>query len=88
MREATRLEGLYGAESRTVPAYEMLGDLLLQLNQPKRALAVYTAALKERSTNHLNSFRPKSVNKKQAARQDQMEMAEFLPQAAPVLDAC
>jgi len=47
MRAATRKEESYSVESRTVPAYEMLGDLLLELNQPEQAVAAYTAALKK-----------------------------------------
>src|SRR6266481_914791 len=47
MRAAATKEELYGVESRTVPAYEMLGDLLLELHQPKSALVAYAAALKE-----------------------------------------
>jgi len=48
MRTAVAKEEFYGVESRTVPAYEMLGDLLLELHQPKPALVAYAAALKER----------------------------------------
>jgi tetratricopeptide (TPR) repeat protein len=47
MRAATIKEDLFGVESRTVPAYEMLGDLLLELQQPEAALVAYTTALKE-----------------------------------------
>jgi tetratricopeptide (TPR) repeat protein len=47
MRKAAEREDAYGVESRTVPAYEMLGDLLLELRQPEPALAAYEAALKE-----------------------------------------
>jgi tetratricopeptide (TPR) repeat protein len=47
MRAATMKEDLFGVESRTVPAYEMLGDLLLELQQPEAALVSYTTALKE-----------------------------------------
>jgi tetratricopeptide (TPR) repeat protein len=47
MRAATLKEDDYGVESRTVPAYEMLGDLLLELHQPEPAVIAYMAALKE-----------------------------------------
>ncbi|HEY6251959.1 MAG TPA: hypothetical protein VI685_18535 [Candidatus Angelobacter sp.] len=46
MRAATRREEYFSVESRTVPAYEMLGDMLLELHQPKSALLAYAAALK------------------------------------------
>jgi tetratricopeptide (TPR) repeat protein len=47
MRAAARKEDFFSVESRTVPAYEMLGDLLLELHQPEPALFAYAAALKE-----------------------------------------
>ncbi|HEX3587148.1 MAG TPA: hypothetical protein VH024_14195 [Candidatus Angelobacter sp.] len=47
MRAAATKEDSYSVESRTVPAYEMLGDLLLELNQPNVALVAYATALKE-----------------------------------------
>lgn len=47
MRGAARKEECFGVESRSVPAYEMLGDLLLELHQPESALVAYTAALEE-----------------------------------------
>lgn len=47
MRSAVANEASYGVESRTVPAYEMLGDLLLELHQPEAALAAYEGALQE-----------------------------------------
>lgn len=47
MRAAAMSEKSFDVESRTVPAYEMLGDLLLELNQPQAALDAYTAALKD-----------------------------------------
>jgi tetratricopeptide (TPR) repeat protein len=47
MRAAARKEESYGVESRTVPADEMLGDLLLELHQPAVALDAYERALKE-----------------------------------------
>jgi tetratricopeptide (TPR) repeat protein len=47
MRAATIKEELYSVESRTIPAYEMLGDLLLELNQPEQAIVAYEAALKK-----------------------------------------
>lgn len=50
MRTAVKEETQYGVESQTVPACEMLGDLLLELHEPGPALAAYTTALKEAST--------------------------------------
>ena len=47
MQAAATRETFYAVESRTIPAYEMLGDLLLELHQPKPALMAYEAALKE-----------------------------------------
>jgi tetratricopeptide (TPR) repeat protein len=47
MRAAATKEEFYAVESRTVPAYEMLGDMLLELHQPKSALVAYETALKE-----------------------------------------
>jgi tetratricopeptide (TPR) repeat protein len=47
MRTATEKEDAFSVESRTVPAYEMLGDLLLELHQPEAAVTAYGAALKE-----------------------------------------
>jgi tetratricopeptide (TPR) repeat protein len=47
MRVATTKEDFFSVESRTVPAYEMLGDLLLELHQPEAAIVAYEAALKE-----------------------------------------
>jgi tetratricopeptide (TPR) repeat protein len=47
MRAAVMQEGSYGVESRTVPAYEMLGDLFLELHDPKAALDAYEMVLKE-----------------------------------------
>ncbi len=47
MQKAATTEDSYDVESRTVPAYEMLGDLLLELGQPEPALIAYKTALKE-----------------------------------------
>lgn len=47
MRAAATKEDFFSVESRTVPAYEMLGDLLLELHQPEPALVAYATALKE-----------------------------------------
>ncbi len=47
MRAAAVKEDFFSVESRTVPAYEMLGDLLLELHQPEPALVAYVTALKE-----------------------------------------
>jgi len=50
MRAAAKEESLYGVESQTVPAYEMLGYLLLELHHPRPALVAYAVALREAST--------------------------------------
>jgi tetratricopeptide (TPR) repeat protein len=47
MRLAATKEESYAVESRTVPASEMLGDLLLELRQPESALVAYETALKQ-----------------------------------------
>jgi tetratricopeptide (TPR) repeat protein len=47
MRTAAMKEDSYSVESRTVPAYEMLGDLLLELHEPKLGLVACEAALKK-----------------------------------------
>ncbi len=47
MQSAATKEERFGVESRTVPASEMLGDLLLELHRPRSALIAYRAALKE-----------------------------------------
>jgi tetratricopeptide (TPR) repeat protein len=47
MQAAVAKEDQFSVESRTVPAYEMLGDLLLEMHQPGRAVDAYMAALKE-----------------------------------------
>ncbi|HZI55570.1 MAG TPA: tetratricopeptide repeat protein, partial [Verrucomicrobiae bacterium] len=47
MQSAVAMEDSFSVESRTVPAAEMLGDLLLQLHQPESAVVAYAAALKE-----------------------------------------
>ena len=55
MRAAVTKEEAYGVESRTVPAYEMLGDLYLEIHQPEPALAAYAAALREAPV-HFNTL--------------------------------
>lgn len=47
MRAAADLEDSTGPDSLAMPAREMLGDLLLELKQPDRALAEYEASLKQ-----------------------------------------
>src|SRR5262249_36057090 len=47
MRAAVIKEDAYSVESRTVPAREMLGDLLSEMHQPRAALAAYKLALSE-----------------------------------------
>src|SRR6266481_68876 len=47
MQAAIEKEDSFSVESRTVPAYEMLGDLLLELHQPDEAVVAYTAGLKK-----------------------------------------
>jgi tetratricopeptide (TPR) repeat protein len=46
MRAAALKEDSFSVESRAVPAYEMLGDMLLELDQPEPALIAYATALK------------------------------------------
>jgi tetratricopeptide (TPR) repeat protein len=46
MQSAVAMEDSFSVESRTVPAAEMLGDLLLELHQPEKAILAYSAALK------------------------------------------
>lgn len=47
MHAAADLEDSTGPDSLAMPAREMLGDLLLELKQPERALAEYEASLKQ-----------------------------------------
>jgi predicted negative regulator of RcsB-dependent stress response len=44
-----------GVEDLVMPAREMLGDMLMEANQPEAALAAYQTALKE-SPNRLDSL--------------------------------
>ncbi|HXB20597.1 MAG TPA: tetratricopeptide repeat protein [Candidatus Solibacter sp.] len=46
MQAAVAMEDSFSVESRTVPASEMLGDLLLELHQPESAAIAYAAVLK------------------------------------------
>ncbi len=45
LRRAAAREETDGGESITMPAREMLADLLLEVNQPSQALAAYRAVL-------------------------------------------
>ncbi|MGH9353615.1 MAG: tetratricopeptide repeat protein [Terriglobia bacterium] len=47
MRAAAAKEGPYGVDILGMPAQEMLGDLLMELHQPRPALAAYESGLKE-----------------------------------------
>lgn len=46
MRNAARLQDKVGQSEVDIPAREMLGDMLLDLHQPRQALAEYRVALK------------------------------------------
>lgn len=47
MRNAATQEDAAGVDSLTMPAREMLGDMLVEMKRPAAALAEYKAALKE-----------------------------------------
>jgi tetratricopeptide (TPR) repeat protein len=47
MREAAKQEDADGVDSLTMPAREMLGDMLLEMKRPAEALVEYKAALAE-----------------------------------------
>lgn len=47
MRDAAKQEEAGGVDSLTMPAREMLGDMLLEMKKPTEALAEYKAALTE-----------------------------------------
>lgn len=47
MREAAKQEDAAGVDSLTMPAREMLGDMLLEMKRPAEALVEYKAALAE-----------------------------------------
>ena len=55
MRAAADLQDKVGQGEVDIPAREMLADMLLELNQPRPALAEYEAALKQ-SPNRLNGL--------------------------------
>jgi tetratricopeptide (TPR) repeat protein len=55
MRAAANLQDKVGQGEVDIPAREMLADMLLELNQPRPALAEYEAALKQ-SPNRLNGL--------------------------------
>lgn len=55
MRAAAAKEGPYGVDILGVPAEEMLGDLLMELQQPRQALIAYEKGLKE-SPNRLDGL--------------------------------
>jgi len=55
LRSAADREDADGVDSLTMPAREMLGDLLLELKRPSEALAEYKAALKN-SPNRFDSL--------------------------------
>ena len=47
MRQAAKKEDAQGVDSLTMPAREMLGDMLLEMKKPAEALAEYKRALEE-----------------------------------------
>jgi tetratricopeptide (TPR) repeat protein len=55
MREAAKKEEADGVDSLTMPAREMLGDMLLEMKRPTEALVEYKAALVE-SPNRFDSL--------------------------------
>lgn len=55
LRAAANTEDAAGVDSLTMPAREMLGDMLLAAKQPQEALAAYRVALKE-SPNRFDSL--------------------------------
>lgn len=55
MREAAKKEEADGVDSLTMPAREMLGDMLLEMKKPTEAFAEYKAALVE-SPNRFDSL--------------------------------
>jgi hypothetical protein len=55
IREAADLQDKVGQAEVDIPAREMLGDMLLSINQPKEALAEYEISLKH-SPNRLNGL--------------------------------
>ena len=54
MRAASRVDE-FSVDDESVPAYEMLGDLLLKVHRPNAALDAYEASLKE-APNRFNSL--------------------------------
>ena len=55
LRELADREDALGDEPRSIPAREMLADMLLEMNQPERALVEYRADLKS-SPNRFNGL--------------------------------
>ncbi|HEY6303744.1 MAG TPA: hypothetical protein VIX14_11820 [Terriglobales bacterium] len=55
LREVANKEQGVFAPGGGIPAYEMLGDILLEMNQPEQALGEYEAELKL-SPNRFNSL--------------------------------
>lgn len=54
MRAASRVDD-FSVDDQSLPAYEMLGDLQLEINRPDAALDAYEASLKE-APNRFNSL--------------------------------
>jgi tetratricopeptide (TPR) repeat protein len=81
LRAAADREDKEGLGSLTVPAREMLADMLLEMKKPAEALAEYKIALKD-SPNRFDSFfgaaqAAKSANDLTAAREYQAKLIEI-----------
>ena len=68
LRAAADREDSEGVDDLAMPAREMLGDMLMEANQPEAALAAYQSALKE-SPNRLNSRQGVKLAEKAAGKQ-------------------
>ena len=69
LRTAADREDSEGVDDLAMPAREMLGDMLMEANQPEAALAAYQAALK-RSPNRLNSRQGIKLAEKATGKQE------------------
>ncbi|HEY6293012.1 MAG TPA: hypothetical protein VI455_15785 [Terriglobia bacterium] len=69
LRAAADREDSEGVDDLAIPAREMLGDMLMEANQPEAALAAYQTALKE-SPNRLNSLQGVKLAEKATGKQE------------------
>jgi tetratricopeptide (TPR) repeat protein len=67
LRAAADRQDRDGVDDLGIPAWEMLGDMLMETNQPEAALAAYQAALKE-SPNRPNSLHGVELASKAGAK--------------------